>query len=274
MPPKIAVYTAAPDKFFVNSFILESETGLVVVDTQFLVSGAKDLSAGVDARKKSLAAIVITHPHPDHYNGLPILLEGRGPVPVYANAATTAGIAATQAEKRAAWTPVYGDDYPTADALPDHVVEADATLDLAGMRLRLLDLRPGECADNTVIHLPEAGVLIASDLIYSACHPWLAEHRTGAWLRQLDEVQARFASVGTVFPGHGPAGDPSLFDAMRDYITGFRAAVKARMKGDALSDDAVAEIVALTVEGRDGWPLEGLVAMNAKAVAQELAAGG
>jgi glyoxylase-like metal-dependent hydrolase (beta-lactamase superfamily II) len=272
MVPTIHVYFSSAETFFVNSFLIETDTGVIVVDSQFLISTATELSARLDALGKPLAAVIITHPHPDHYNGLPILLQGRPSVPVYANAATIAGIRATQAEKRAAWTPVYGDDYPAVDGLPDHEIGPDETLEIAGSELRLIDLGAFECADNSIIHLPQADALIASDLIYNGAHPWLAEHRTAAWLERLDDVEARFGHVRTVYAGHGQPGTPALFDEQRRYIAGFRSRISGALEGGVLPPAALASIVAETRKGREGWPLDALIEMNARAVAQEIAA--
>jgi glyoxylase-like metal-dependent hydrolase (beta-lactamase superfamily II) len=269
MNPKIHVYTAPADKFFVNSFLIETLTGVIVVDTQFLVSTAEALGARLDALGKPLAAVIITHPHPDHYNGLPVLMRNRAPVPVYANQATISGIKASQSEKRAAWTPVYGADYPAADGLPDHPLGADEILEIAGTQLRLIDIGPGECADNAIIHIPEADALIASDLIYNGAHPWLAEHRTSSWLRQLDDVQSRFGNLPNIYAGHGQPGTADLFDMQRRYIEDFRKLVAKYVKNAGLSTEAVEAIVAETALGREGWPLAGLIAMNASAVAEE-----
>lgn len=272
MTPRIHVYSAPADKFFVNSFIVETDTSLVLVDTQFLVSTARALRARLDALAKPLAAVIVTHPHPDHYNGLPVVLEGRPAIPVYANAATIEGIRATQAGKRAAWTPVYGDDYPTADGLPDHELGPDETLLIDGAELRLIDLGPMECADNTMIHVPQADALIASDLVYNGCHPWLAEHRTTAWLDRLDEVGRQFGAVATVYAGHGAPGTTALLDAQRRYIAEFRESVERRLRGGRLDPGAVSAVAAETRYGRNGWPLDGLVEMNIEAVATELKA--
>jgi glyoxylase-like metal-dependent hydrolase (beta-lactamase superfamily II) len=271
MKPKIHVYTAPADKFFINSFLIETATGVIVVDTQFLVSTAEELGASLDRLGKPLAAIIITHPHPDHYNGLPVLMRNRAPVPVYANQATISGIKTSQSEKRAAWMPVYGADYPAADGLPDHPLGVDEILDIAGTQLRLVDIGPGECADNAIIHIPEADALIASDLIYNGAHPWLAEHRTSSWLRQLDDVQGRFGNIPNIYAGHGPPGTGELFDIQRRYITDFRKLISRHAKYSTLSAAAVEAIVEATALGREGWPLAGLIAMNASAVAEELA---
>ncbi len=266
---RIHTYAAPADKFFVNSFIVEGEAGLVLIDTQFLLSSATALIETIKAIGKPLEAVIITHPHPDHFNGLPTVLQALGPAPVFANRPTIAGMAATQGAKRAAWTPVYGADYPPTDALPDHEIGADETLNLAGMAFRVVDLGPGESADMTVIQLPEAQALIVSDLVYNGCHPWLAEHRSGAWLEQLDRVGAEFAHARTVFAGHGGAGGLELLIEQRRYITDFIALVRSHAFEGRLDAAAMTAIKAATTRGREGWPLEGLIEMNAAAIAEE-----
>jgi glyoxylase-like metal-dependent hydrolase (beta-lactamase superfamily II) len=270
MTPAIHLYAAPADKFFVNSFIVESDTALVLIDAQFLVSTARELAAVVAAKNKPLAGIIVTHPHPDHFNGLPILLERFGRVPVYANQPTIDVIKATQASKREAWTPIYGDDYPATDAVPDQVIGADETLDIGGVAIRSIDLGASESADITVLHIPAADSLIASDLIYHRCHPWLAEHRTGAWLDQLAEVEAMFPDTRTIYPGHGPAAGREVFDLQRRYILEQRAVVTEHARDGVLDEAGLAAVRAVARAGRNGWPLEGLIDMNANAMAAEL----
>ncbi len=269
MPPKIHTYASLPEAFFVNSFVVEGAAGLVLIDTQFLLSSARELVAMMAALGKPLEAIIITHPHPDHFNGLPTVLEAFGPVRVYATAATIAGITASQGDKRAAWTPVYGADYPPTDAVPDHRLSLDETVTLAGIDFRIVDLGPGESADITVIHIPDADTLIVSDMVYNRSHPWMAEHRTDAWLAQIARVQADFPAVTHVLPGHGVAGGRELLDEQRAYIEQFRALVAAHTRDGALDDAALAAIRAATTAGREGWPLDMLISMNAAAFAAE-----
>lgn len=41
--PKVHVHTSSPDAFFVNSFIIEGERNLILIDTQFVLSEARAL---------------------------------------------------------------------------------------------------------------------------------------------------------------------------------------------------------------------------------------
>jgi glyoxylase-like metal-dependent hydrolase (beta-lactamase superfamily II) len=67
----------------VNAYILESPSGLVVIDATLTVSDGAALRSRVDALDKPLQGVVITHAHPDHYGGLVELVRGLE-VPVFA----------------------------------------------------------------------------------------------------------------------------------------------------------------------------------------------
>ena len=69
--------------FPVNAYLVETSTGVIVVDATLGVTDGRALRARVDALKKPLAAVVITHSHPDHYGGVTSLLDGSD-VPIYA----------------------------------------------------------------------------------------------------------------------------------------------------------------------------------------------
>ena len=56
--------------FPVNAYLVETSTGVIVVDATLGVTDGRALRARVDALKKPLAAVVITHSHPDHYCGV------------------------------------------------------------------------------------------------------------------------------------------------------------------------------------------------------------
>jgi len=51
------------ESFFVNSFWIESEKGLILIDAQALTSNAKKLAALMKTSGKPLKGVIITHPH-------------------------------------------------------------------------------------------------------------------------------------------------------------------------------------------------------------------
>jgi glyoxylase-like metal-dependent hydrolase (beta-lactamase superfamily II) len=268
----VQVFSSAESAFFVNSFIIETARGLVLVDTQFLTSSAQQLRDAIRARGKPLLAVVITHPHPDHFNGTAEIASEWPGLPIYATQTTLDVIRATEADKRAAWTPVYGEDYPQQTALPNTVVVPGEAVFVDGLELRIDDLGEGESADITVIHLPDSNQLIASDLLYHKVHPWLAEGRTKQWLRQLEIVRERYATATAVFAGHGEAGGLDALAQQAEYLTNFRdwvsEGVADLMRPTPEEKKAITEIV---LQRYPNYPLQMLVEMNIDGVAKELA---
>jgi glyoxylase-like metal-dependent hydrolase (beta-lactamase superfamily II) len=72
----------------VNSWIIETKNGVVVVDTQRQFSEAKNLLNEVEKINKPILGVIITHPHPDHINGAEALLNGTANVPIYSTQST------------------------------------------------------------------------------------------------------------------------------------------------------------------------------------------
>jgi len=110
-------FVSSEKAFAVNSWLVPTRTGIVVIDTQFTVSEADRLVDAVKHIGTPLKAIIITHPHPDHFNGTCRLLR-LAKVPVYATQATIEGVHATAAAKRAQWKPAMGQTTRTPRARP------------------------------------------------------------------------------------------------------------------------------------------------------------
>ena len=72
----IHTYTAGETGLFVNSYLVETTEGVVLVDANLLVSDVRALAARIAALHKPLLGAFVTHAHPDHFNGLPMLFEG------------------------------------------------------------------------------------------------------------------------------------------------------------------------------------------------------
>lgn len=263
---QVRTHTAAAKAFAANSHLVETAQGVVVIDAQFLESEARQVKELIDQAKKPLLAVIVTHPHPDHYNGVALLTAGHPEVPVYATAATTAGIAATEAGKRAYWAPTYGADYPARTALPTRELKPGTPLRLGGLTFEVRDLGEGEARDETVLYVPELRALFVGDLVYVGLHPWLAEGRPAAWLAQLAAVQKAYPQVKTVYPGHGPAATPAALAQQAEYIRFVQKTVAAA--GPApLSAEAKAQVKAAVQKQYPGYGLDMLVDLNTDALA-------
>ncbi|QVI20353.1 MBL fold metallo-hydrolase [Nocardia tengchongensis] len=78
-PPAVGRFASA-DPGSVNTYWLQAPQGLVVVDTQRSLTDARAALAAVEATGVPIAAILITHSHPDHVGGVGYS-ERQQPVP-------------------------------------------------------------------------------------------------------------------------------------------------------------------------------------------------
>src|SRR5918997_771790 len=128
---RIHTYTAAEAGLLVNSYLIETGDGVVLIDANLLLSDVRALAARIEALRKPLLGVFVTHAHPDHFNGLPLLTGPR--VPVFATAEVANTIAEIADAKRAQWQPVYGAEWPDTHRVPERQLSNGDVVELGGL---------------------------------------------------------------------------------------------------------------------------------------------
>ena len=275
MPPMIHPYRTAERALCVNSFLVEGEETVVAVDAPMFVSDARAVRARLDALAKPLAGVLLTHPHPDHYNGVTELV-GDGDVPVLALADVDQEMRARDPEKRARWVPVFGDEWPATTTFPNRVVPAGETVELADLRFRSLDLGVGESVSETVWLLEGVRPPIAfvGDLAFDGCHPYIGDGTTAAWIDALSRAQDLLDPATVLYVGHGtPTGLPtSVLQTQKSYLLMLREVVRRLAAGATdLTADQKRELVEVMTVYTGGARMPYLLEWGSDALAGELA---
>lgn len=268
----VHVYTSSPDAFFVNSFFFEAPEGVIVVDTQFILPEAEKLKAEVKKLGKPVAAVFLTHPHPDHVNGTGVLKAEWPDLEIVATQSVADATAAIAGPKHAQWKPILGDAYPDEVLAPTRIVESGKPVTIAGETFTFLDFGPLESISESAIEYPAGDALFAGDTFYNQVHPWLMEGRSVAWRDFLESKLDYLAGFGSIYVGHG---SKATAQAARDQIAYmddvFLEIREALAEENPISAARRSEIEAGIKDRYAGWPLEMLVGMNFEPLVAELA---
>jgi glyoxylase-like metal-dependent hydrolase (beta-lactamase superfamily II) len=249
--PLIHNYASSPPAP-VNSWIIESKNGLVVVDTQRQFSEAKKLLKEVENINKPILGVIFTHHHPDHINGAAALLNGTANVPIYATQSTfnilkndTGGYIALSKQL------LPPNEYSNQVVLPNRIVKSGENITIDGITYHFEDLGIGEADDMMVIYLPSQKMIFTGDIVNAHMHPSFAgavslqsPSHISEWIKQIKYIIQKYPEAKTLFPGHGQSGvAKTLLNEQLNYLDTFRSLVKQQMQLTAkVGEGAVASI--------------------------------
>ena len=90
-------------------------------------------------------------------------------------------------------------------------------LDVVGeRRASILSYGRGHTDSDLFVHLPDDGVIVAGDLVWTGLHPKTTDGYPADWARVLDRISELGAS--SVISGHGPPGTAGDISTMADYM--------------------------------------------------------
>ncbi|MFC1410554.1 MBL fold metallo-hydrolase [Streptacidiphilus sp. N1-12] len=260
-PVRVDVFTGPESAFFATSSLVFGPTEAVLVDTQLTRAAGSELAEWVAGRTRRLTAVVITHPHPDHYFGTEEILRLFPGTPVYAVPEVIEGIIATGLAKVARWQPVFGDDLTSTPVVPGPLPGGRLWVDGAG--LDVLALGQGDCTACSVVHVPGADTVVAGDLVYNGTHLWTAETtpaQRADWLANLELVRGLGAS--RVVAGHRAPGQGDGAAEVLGFTAGYLREFDLRLAQHP--DDAAALVRAMN-ERYAELTLPGLLELSAEA---------
>jgi glyoxylase-like metal-dependent hydrolase (beta-lactamase superfamily II) len=252
----------------VNAYLVEGERHLVAIDSTLTVSGGRAVRAQVEEIGKPLAALLVTHAHPDHYGGAVEAVAGTE-APIVATAGVDEVIRRDDATKEGILRPMFGEEWPAERAFPSQIVESGEELTFGDIELTVLDLGPGESPHDSIWFLgDDRAIVFSGDQGYNHMHCYLADGHWESWLANLDRLAADLPAGVTLMPGHGDEAGRELLDWQRGYIERFVEAVRAADWGDA--ERAKEHVVEAMASYQPGDDLRFLMELSTEPVATKL----
>jgi glyoxylase-like metal-dependent hydrolase (beta-lactamase superfamily II) len=242
----VGTYISSWNSFRTSSYWIEGPTGLILIDTQFLLSAGlefADWAEKVTGKKVVLA--VVLHPNPDKFNGT-ALLQARG-VRVITSDQVLALMPAVHKLRTGWFYERFKPDYPVETPTPTSFGAESTVIEAAGLKLTLHVMGSG-CSGAHVVAQWGDHVFVG-DLATIGFHSWLELGLLDEWIQRLDEIRAMKPRV--VHTGRGGSGDLSALEREDDYLRSVIGVVRKHhpRKGRALADSTrkaiVAEIEAL-----------------------------
>ncbi len=198
---EIEVITGSEKGFLVNSTLVTGSKDAVLIDAQFTLADAAKVAEAVAGARRKLTYVYVTHFHPDHYFGFPVIKAKFPDAKLVALPATVAMIEKTWEEKVKQWEPLYKEAITPRPIVPEPL--AGGSIDLEGQKLEIYGGQQGDSSDNSYVWIPSLRVVVTGDIVYDGVFPWTAETTTverRAWSATLDRLHGLGAEL--VVPGH------------------------------------------------------------------------
>ena len=172
------------------STLIYGRENAVLTDPGMTEEQARVLGDWVIGKGRNVTDIFITHGHGDHWFAAGLLAERFG-ARVVATATTVAQMNGNVATRPLLWDKLYPGLIPPSPVIA--VTVPGNRLTVEGHDLVMVDVGHGDADDNSVLHVPDLGLVVAGDVIYNRVHMYLGQNATGGfgpWRKAIDKVEA------------------------------------------------------------------------------------
>lgn len=151
-------------------------------------------------------------------------------------------------------------------------VTFDSRLEIHGARraCELIPFAGGHSGSDTILFLPEEGIVFMGDLLFVGAHPFLADGDPQALLKALREVSQMKAAC--FVPGHGPVGSREDVDLLIEYVESCLETARKLVKAGKFDEAAINKV--RIPEAFQSWILPQFFRSNLRFLCDRLTAGG
>ncbi|WP_406043016.1 MBL fold metallo-hydrolase [Micromonospora sp. NBC_00898] len=232
----------------VNVTLVVGDDAALLVDTLSTAGQARDLAAAARAVTPHPWIVVNTHHHFDHCFGN-ATLAADPPRPVYAHEVAAAALRERPDQLRRAAYEEVREERPAlaaelADTVllaPTHTVITETVLDVGGRRVLLRHPGHGHTDADLVVHVPDADVLVAGDLVEQSGPPAFEESYPLQWPDAVADLLRLTTPATVVVPGHGDPVDVEFVRAQHAQLVEQAWMIRAGHTGSAPPERVAAE---------------------------------
>ncbi|KZL80357.1 metallo-beta-lactamase superfamily protein [Colletotrichum incanum] len=221
--------------------LIYTPTTAILVDCPPIVDATNELASWVQSTMPPgcvLKHFVASHAHGDHFFGFPVLKTAFPSVTATGTKCVVEGIA--QQYSPQTYKELWKATFPPSEAgtgMPEAKAEfvslpPSNEIDLDGYLVKAYDVPHGDMHANSFLHVPDLGLVVASDIVYNGdCHQWLVEANTqekrNGWMEAVEQIEVLKPRI--VVPGHTfkPMSEPdealamSMLDSTKKYVKVF-----------------------------------------------------
>jgi glyoxylase-like metal-dependent hydrolase (beta-lactamase superfamily II) len=173
-----------------SSTLIYGERDAVLVDAPLIRDQSDALADWIQASRKNLTHIYVTHGHGDHWFTAGILAD-KFSAQIVATAGTIEQMHGNVAIREALWDKLFPGQIPettvTAAPLENNLIEVE------GHPLYAVEVGHTDSDATTVLHVPDLDLVVSGDAIYNGVHQYLGESGDGGrdkWRAAIDIVES------------------------------------------------------------------------------------
>ncbi|WP_327041423.1 MBL fold metallo-hydrolase [Micromonospora ureilytica] len=242
------VHVLAEPLLRVNVTLVVGDDEALLVDTLSSAAQATEMAAAVRAVTDRPLTLVNTHHHYDHCFGNAVL-AGDPPRPVYAHELAAAALREEPERLRREAYEELRTEHPALAAeladtpllVPTHIVHVETVLDLGGRRVLLRHPGRGHTEADLVVHVPDADVLVAGDLVEQSGPPAFEDSYPLQWPDAVADLLRLTTARTVVIPGHGDPVDVDFVRAQHAELAKLAWLIRAGHTGSAPPERVAAE---------------------------------
>jgi glyoxylase-like metal-dependent hydrolase (beta-lactamase superfamily II) len=124
---------------------------------------------------------------------------------------------------------------------PDRTFTGELELAIGDRPVHLIEVGPAHTDGDVIVHVPDAGVVFAGDIVFHGGHPIVWAGPVANWIAACDRLLG-LEGVTTVVPGHGPVTTLDTVARLKGYFEHLTAEARSRHDSGMSPLEAAADI--------------------------------